>query len=269
MQYVAFHGVPRSGTTWVGSIFDSSENVAYRHQPLFSYAFKSYLDEFSKKERINSFFEKLLDSKDSFILQDKEKMMGIIPTFKKEKITHIVYKEARYHHILENMLYQHDSLLLVVIIRNPKSVISSWYNAPKEFDKNKWQLEEEWLHAQKKNKNRKEEFYGYIKWKETAIMFLRLKDMFPNRIHILKYSDLLANTEIEIQKLFQFCSICYGNQTEDFIRKCSSMDGSWNAYSVYRINQTDIKWKEHLSEEIVDYINKDLLESNLSIFNND
>ena len=44
---VAIHGVPRSGTTWLGSIFDSSPNVIYRNQPLFSYAFKSYLSEHS------------------------------------------------------------------------------------------------------------------------------------------------------------------------------------------------------------------------------
>lgn len=39
-------------------------------------------------------------SNDDFILQKEGKKIGHIPNFNKENITHIVYKEARYHHIL-------------------------------------------------------------------------------------------------------------------------------------------------------------------------
>ena len=37
MKNVAIFGVPRSGTSWLGQIFNSSPMVAYRFQPLFSY----------------------------------------------------------------------------------------------------------------------------------------------------------------------------------------------------------------------------------------
>ena len=40
MTPVFAFGVPRSGTSWFGELFNSSPRVAYRFQPLFSYAFK-------------------------------------------------------------------------------------------------------------------------------------------------------------------------------------------------------------------------------------
>lgn len=267
MQHIAFHGVPRSGTSWVGAIFDSSDNVAYRHQPLFSYAFKNYLNEYSTKEQIQQFFKKIRHTKDSFILQKDGKSIKAIPKFTKRKITHVVYKEARYHHILENMLHQDRELKVVGIIRNPKSVIFSWYNAPKEFNKIEWNLEDEWLNAKKKNKGLKEEFYGYNKWKEVALIFLRLKNIFPKRFHLIEYSNLLFDTENQVKNLFDFCKIHYDIQTEHFIKMSKSIDKSKDVYSVYRKNQVDNKWEGYLPKTIIECIDKDLINSKLNIFN--
>lgn len=49
---IAIFGVPRSGTSWLGQLFNSSERVAYRYQPLFSYAFKGRLNENSTLDEI-------------------------------------------------------------------------------------------------------------------------------------------------------------------------------------------------------------------------
>jgi len=58
MKKIALHSVPRSGSSWIGQILNSSPKVNYKFQPLFSYAFKGYLDENSSRERIDEFFEK-------------------------------------------------------------------------------------------------------------------------------------------------------------------------------------------------------------------
>ena len=44
MKRIGLHGVPRSGTSWLGNIFNSSPDLTYKHQPLYSYAFKNYLN---------------------------------------------------------------------------------------------------------------------------------------------------------------------------------------------------------------------------------
>ena len=66
---IAIHSAPRSGSSWLGSIFDSHPEVAYRFQPLFSYTHKDQLNESSSLNEINDFFEDILKSKDEFILQ--------------------------------------------------------------------------------------------------------------------------------------------------------------------------------------------------------
>lgn len=255
---IAFHGVPRSGTSWLGAIFDSSLNVSYRNQPLFSFKFKSFLTENSKKEEIDQFFSLIEECNDDFIIQKEGKSIGHIPTFQKGNITHIIYKEARYHHILVNMLEQHDTLKIIGIVRNPKSVISSWYHAPKEFKKDEWDILKEWEYASLKNEGRLEEFYGYLKWKEVTKIFLYLKEKYPNRFYLLEYNELLNRTEETVRDLFHFCDIQFSEQTAHFLDLSKKKDLSEDSYSVYRLNQVDDKWKIELPFEIIKSIENDL-----------
>lgn len=148
---IAIHSVPRSGSTWLGAIFDSHPNVKYAYQPLFSYAFKNYLNADATKQNILSFFQKLEESDDAFINQDETKKAGIVPEFNKMAINAIAYKEVRYHHILENALRVDSELKVVGLIRNPMATIYSWYKAPKEFRPDLgWKLNDEWRFAPKK-----------------------------------------------------------------------------------------------------------------------
>ena len=59
MKRIAIHSVPRSGSSWLGQILNSSPKVCFRFQPLFSYAFKDYLNEKSSQEDIMTFFEQI------------------------------------------------------------------------------------------------------------------------------------------------------------------------------------------------------------------
>ena len=267
MKKIAIHGVPRSGTSWVGAIFDSSPNVEYRYQPLFSYKFKSFLTETSTKDEIDNFFELILNTEDDFILQKEEKETGSKPTFSKNHITHIAYKEVRYHNILDNLLNKDREINVIGIIRNPKSVISSWYHAPKEFDKDKWNLLDEWENAFRKNEGKPEEFFGYNKWKEVAALFLDLKEKYPENFYLLKYQNLLTDIVSETQRLFDFCEIDISTQTIEFISKSQNIDMSNDAYSVYRKNHSENKWDQTLPEQIINTINSDLSNSRLEQFN--
>lgn len=204
MQKIAIHSVPRSGSTWLGNIFNSHPKVSFKYQPLFSYAFKGYLTEVSNAESINSFFCEIQLSTDSFINQIEGIEKGIIPDFKKEDTpTHVCYKEVRYHNVLENMLINNNSVKTVLLIRNPLAVLYSWYKAPKEFRAEKgWVFDEEWLNAPKKNLNKPEEYNGYVKWKEVTLLFLRLKKEYPNRVCLVNYSELINKTHTVIEEVF-------------------------------------------------------------------
>lgn len=261
---VALHGAPRSGTTWTGEIINSSPNTVYSYQPLFSYAHKGYLTPSSTGEEIQEFYDRLLVCEDDFTNQTNMRNAGKLPQFLKAEGTHIVYKEVRFHNILFNLMRRTNDIKLVALIRNPISVINSWLHAPREFRADLgWNIDEEWRYSPKKNMNRPEEFNGYEKWKELANIFLNLKSQFPNRVHIIKYSKLLAHPVNETKELFRYLELEYTAQTEKFLLD-SQNTRNRDPYSVFRSNQTDEEWKLNLKDEIVKGIELDLKNNSLS-----
>lgn len=258
MDTVWIFGVPRSGTSWLGQIFNSHPRVAYRFQPLFSYAFKNRLHETSSSQEIDSFFQELYATQDDFVLQKS------LSFYKESPYTHLVLKEARYLNIIRNLIIKKPNIRIVGIVRNPLSVISSWFKAPKEF-KPDWNIFEEWRYAPSKNQNRPEEFFGYEKWKEAVNLFLTYQASYPDNFYLIQYTDLNANTFETIKSVFSFCKLDMHPQTERFLEVSKQRDDH-NPYSVFRYQNSDEKWKQFLDSEIVEYIYADLRNTRLARF---
>lgn len=258
MKLIAIHSMPRSGSTWLGSIIDSSPNVSYKMQPLFSYKLKGFLSDKSGIKEIELFKKMILETKDDFMDQFEKKGRGVIPSFCKETVSVVAYKETRYHYILDNLLQKDKNSVLVGLIRNPLAQLNSWVKAPKEFRFDLgWKIEEEWRYAKKKNDGKLEEYYGYEKWKEVAYLFHELKEKYPSRVYLINYLDLLRDTKDSIEKLFNFLGLTLDRQTLDFIQKSRSKNVD-DPYGVYRTKINDNTWQESLPKNIFDYINTDL-----------
>ncbi len=258
---IAIHSVPRSGSTWLGSIFNSCPQVIYKYQPLFSYAMKGFLNQNSSAQDIHDFFQKLSTMEDDFMDQLADKEKGNVPNFEKNNADVVVYKEVRYHHILHNMLKNDSDVKVIGLVRNPMATISSWLNAPREFRADEgWKVDDEWRWAPKKNQNKIEEFNGFEKWKEVALLFEKLSKQYPQRFYLLNYDDLLNNTLQQVQSLFDFAGIVMTPQTEDFLKKSRSVSVN-DAYGVYKKKTADDQWKNKLPESIVETIKTDLKDS--------
>lgn len=264
MNRIAIHSVPRSGSTWLGEIFNSHPEVIYKYQPLFSYAFKGKLTTSSTQTEIFNFFKEIAQKNDEFLDQTTARNSGKMPTFKKTtNPTAVIYKEVRYHHILENLLTQDTNLKVIGLIRNPYAVVYSWLNAPKEFRKDLgWNEIDEWRFAPKKNLNKPEEYNGFEKWKEAAYLFLKLEKKFPTQFKIVYYNDLLNNTENTIKNLFQFCNLQFTENTKTFIIESQKKEYK-DAYSVYKTKNSDDEWKGKLNPIIIDEIEKELMNTAL------
>lgn len=262
LQRFAIHGVPRSGTSWLGEILNSSPHVRYYFQPLFSYSFKGFVNERSSALDIDRFFEALSKTNDSFVLQREARSSQSMPLFSKKNITHIGYKEVRYHNILPNLLKKSRDLSLILLLRNPLSVISSWLDAPKEFRSDQgWSRLEEWRYAVRKNKGLPEEYNGYEKWKEASNLFLHLEKDYPDRVQLVYYHELLQDPLGQAEALFDFIKLNLEEQTVCFLTEEKS--GSTDAYSTSRVAQTDSKWIKRLEPEIVNAVLADLEGSEL------
>lgn len=252
---VAIFGTPRSGTSWLGQIFNSSPRVIFRFQPLFSYEFKDRLSDQSSSEQINKFYEDLINAESEFVLQRKNVSGKKSPEFTKHDKDTLVWKEVRYINILDNLVKKSNTKL-VLLVRHPGAVINSWLQAPKEFN-NGWDPLSEWRHAENKNQNKPEEFNGFEKWKEATELFLKLEKSYPDRVFVVRYEDLNNNTVDTVRKLFDFAGLELNAQTREFISVSKSSDDH-DPYGVFRQTQDSEKWKTQLNKEIADEITSDL-----------
>ena len=265
MKRIAIHSVPRSGSTWLGQIFNSSPLVSYKFQPLFSYAFKDRLGPESSLDEIKRFFTEVSVSSDGFLNQKESVTAGICPVFKKiNPPDFCVYKEVRYHHIVRNLLDKDRSIKLVGIVRNPLAVLSSWKLAPKEF-RSEWDFASEWRHASLKNQGRPEEFYGFEKWKIVAELFLELSQTRSEQFRLIQYDDLLRTTFDTVRSIFEFCEIPFEDPTNDFLIDSSLLNHS-DAYSVFKSKPADNNWKNVLSREIINTVYGELENTALERF---
>ena len=239
-------------------IINSSPNVVYKYQPLFSYELKNFLNDQSSLTDIGAFFEKLETTNSDFLDQIEGIKKGIIPSFKKQAITHVAYKEVRYHNIIQNILEKDPGVKIIGLVRNPLSVINSWVHSPREFRKDLgWSEKEEWRLAEKKNQNKPEEFYGFEKWKEVANMFERFAEQYKNSFCLVKYDTLLKETENETERIFNFCKLELGSQTKEFLNHSRSASKA-DTYSVFNSKTDDSERALSLNSDIAEVMIKEL-----------
>ncbi|WP_026452227.1 sulfotransferase domain-containing protein [Aequorivita capsosiphonis] len=256
MNNIALFSAPRSGSSWLGQILNSSPEVAYRFQPNFAYSFPYELSNESTANEIDVFFDELLHTLDPFVNAEISISRKKNIQFEKSKIKALVFKETHYINSVENLLKNSDTKV-IGLVRSPFPVISSWLKIPKEFDP-QWIIKDEWENAQSKNQNKVTHFFGYNKWKETIALFLKMRKEHPTQFYLISYDDLLQNTETEVRKLFKFCNINFCDQTETFIKKSTSnMVNDDDAYSVFKSKKKDDAWKNDLPKYIEEEIKAD------------
>jgi hypothetical protein len=250
MQKIAIYSVPRSGSTWLGEILNSNPKVKYCYQPLFSYRYKDFLNESSSEQDIEKFFSLLYRTDDEFICQINTRNQGILPSFEKSNaISHTVYKEVRYNHIVENLLEKSADIKLIFLIRNPIEVINSWVNAPKEFNPI-WNIEDQFFSGELKNMARKENNYGLDAWIKTTKKYEDLSRKFEDRVVLISYSMLKYNLRPTVELIYNFCDLKFSHSTSKFLKKSTSIEIN-DIYSVFRSGD---KTKLTLSTRVIDMI---------------
>jgi len=266
-RVISIHGAPRSGTSWLGKIFDSHPDVAYRFQPLFSYRFKNAISENSSIEEVDQFFEDLYDIKnDEFILQQRQKSSGVHPKnfIKNSCPSALVMKEVRYHYLIKTMLTKVSGIKIIGVVRHPCGAINSWLKTPREFHP-EWNQLREWRTAESKNQFRIEEYYGFEKWRELAATFLDLSLQYPSSFKLVRYEDMVEHPIKTISDLFAFAGLPMHAQTEEFLISSQAKEME-DPDTVFRLSDVAHRWKRELLPEISDAILHEVADSDLRIF---
>jgi hypothetical protein len=265
-KIVSINGAPRSGTSWLGQLFNSSPEVAFKFQPFYSYAFRDKLGVDDSHDKVKDFFDELYDSEEEYLDRKSQIKDGIYPEFKvKDKNPAILsLKSVKYHYFIPKFLKELDNFILVAIIRNPKAVLNSFLNAPREFDQSLDRMSE-WRFAQTRNDFRPEYYYGFHRWVECNKMFLEMKKRYPEKVYIINYDELATNTKSMLTDCFDFCGIKMQKQTLDFVEK-STNSFQEDVYSVFRGKRDLNSWETTLESQIQQAIDKDIKGTELEQF---
>ncbi len=264
-QVVVIAGVARSGTSWIAQIINSSPDVCFRFQPLFSYAFKNVVTEDSSREEYLEFFNGIYNSSDDFLLQTDQKKGNLYPVFEKNSAPrYLVFKENGYQYVLPKMLQYFQNLKLLGVVRHPCGSLNSWLQNPKEFPPDA-DPRKEWRFGSCKNQGKAENFFGYYKWKEVASLYLDLKDKYPERVFIAKYDEIVNNPLDLAKSLFDFLGLKFSEQTQSFLEASHSIHQD-NPYAVFKDKSVKEKWKFELDPYIVNEVLNDLAGTRLEIF---
>lgn len=248
-KIVLICGMPRSGTSWLGQIFDSSPDVAFRMEPLFAYRFKNAINASSTKEELDEFFASVYLTDDEFIHQKESRKKGVYDTFEKKSATDVlVIKTTRHHHLLEQYLKLSDCIDIVSIIRHPCAVISSWINTEREFLSKGCTVENDWRSGECR-KDGEGEFWGFDDWLSVTRQHVGLAQQYKN-FHIIKYADLIHDSDAVIRGLFKELSIPCTSQTLEFLKDCNRKHSN-DPYSIFKNKDVENKWKDSLNNNAI------------------
>jgi hypothetical protein len=242
-------GMPRSGTSWLSQIFDSSPDVRFRLSPIFSYEFKNSVSESSTAVDWRRLFDGAYASDSTFMNQTERRRTGQYPTFvlKLEAPSFLVLKDTRFHNLLEPLLRTVEYVKAIAIVRHPCGAIHSWLTAPNEFPENADPMAQ-WRSGACR-KSGFGEFWGFDDWLAVTRLHVRLANQFPDRVKIVRYEDLVADRTVQIKKLFEFVGLGFGNQTEQFL-KDSQGKHDVNQYAVFKHPAVADRWRTELDSRI-------------------
>jgi len=264
-RVILLTGMPRSGTSWLSQIFDSSPSVRFRLSPLFSYEFKNALNEESSYDEWYKILKGAYESENDFMNQSYRRKAGEYPVFdRKEQYPSIlVIKDTRFHNLTYSMLELIKNLKVVVIVRHPCGAIHSWLTAPKEFPSGADPLKE-WRTGSCR-KNGYGEYWGFSDWLKVTRQHVQLEKIFSAQVIIQQYEDLVLDAIGESKKLFKFCEIDFSQETENFI-KISQQENRNSEYAVFKAPHVTNRWKKELQTEIKNSIFSELENSDLQRF---
>ncbi|NRP23401.1 hypothetical protein XMM379_000072 [Aliiroseovarius sp. xm-m-379] len=200
------HGLPRSGTSLLGMLLAGHPDISYRYQPLVSYEYRDRLEEYLGHEGLETLAKELRTTQDPFIRQwRREDLDTHIQSVSRRPAPVMLIKQVRFHNHLNDWM-RSPLAQLILLNRKPEDLIASQLTAFAELGQ--YELTEDtWRHAEQKNGNDENSFYGYEKIAEFREISSLLKARYPSRVLSLDYEDLVADPKAVLAQIFDFLQL--------------------------------------------------------------
>lgn len=221
-------GMGRSGTNLMLTILDTSKNVfCVPEVPLLMHfsESKSRKREFSRKDieevkDIISFvnyrkifvidfseLESKITSIDDYVNFAQESLLGFrMNQEKKSQVDCIIDKNPIYTFYVKEILRLIPSAKFIVMIRDPRAYIASSLEKPDLPDK------------------KRTLFFHASVWREYALQIEMLRNKYPQQCLLVRYEDLVAETETIMKKICSHLGIPFSEEMKEHFVRTSVID---------------------------------------------
>ncbi len=246
-------GMPRSGTTWLSQVFESSPDFVVRLSPPYAYAFRGQVTKASSPEDWRAMLSAAIESRDRFVTQDWRRDTGELGAFNKDpaRATRLAVKDTRFHDLYAAAMAALPAAKLVYIVRHPAAALWSWRNC-KEFPAEA-KFEDEWRNGQCRKREGEGEYWGFDDWATLSAAYLDAAKAAPDRYHVVRYEDLVRRGAETAETLFAFCDMPMRPETLAFL-KDSQTRFDPRPYSVFKGGKSNDAWRSGFPEDILSVI---------------
>lgn len=242
-------GMPRSGTTWLSQIFESSPHVLMRLSPNYSYPLKNMLNETSSKGDWEEQLRAALYTDDPFMTQNWRREKGELEWIEKTStdLRLLMIKDTRFHSLYQSGMNLFPKSKCLFVVRNPCGHLNSWKTS-KEFPEEAV-FEDNWRSGACRKSEGPGEYWGFDDWKALTQAFANLEKQEPNRYKVFRYEDLVADPSGVTKILFDFIGQNLHSDVASFLSRSHAVHDP-NVFSVFRSPKVAERWRKEFPEAI-------------------
>jgi len=247
-------GMPRSGTTWLSQIVESSPDFVVRLSPPYSYDYRGVLTEESTEADWVAVLDGALRSSDRFLTQDWRRESGELPTVDNSHATRLGVKDTRFHDLYLAGMEVLPRARLVYIVRHPAATLWSWRSC-KEFPAGA-DFAAEWRSGACRKVEGPGEFWGFDDWLQLALRYRAAAERDPERYLVVSYRDLVRDPVGGAEQILAFGGAPMTAETRQFLTDTrSSVNDS--PYSVFRGSTDGDGWRADFPADILREIERE------------
>ena len=259
-------GMPRSGTTWLSQIFESSLDFIVRLSPNYSWPLKNQINLASSRKDWIANLSSALSTDDPFMTQNYRRDSGELSTFPPrslQTVKRLAIKDTRFHDLYQRAMELFDEAQIIYIVRHPGGMLNSWWRS-KEFP-SEADFATEWRGGICRKIEGPGEYWGFDDWRSLTKRYLALEKQAPERYRVCRYEALVRDREQIAEELFAFAGYELHPATSAFLRDSQSRHDD-RTYAVFKNPSVADRWRSELPEVIQEAIRSELAKTALARF---